>query len=836
MRLFPSLCLLLLGCDALLTSNPKNCVENPRACSPEQVCNPDTQGCEARNCRSSPLDCLVDQYCDPTSKLCVEQNCVTSPSQCAIDQRCNAANNHCETIPFVLGQPDQQTNLNSSLGMNAPQGVLLVPDPASPGQSKLLVADKGNRRVLIWNRVPTQNRAADTVLGMPDVHTLSPADAYAGINEASFLAPSTLSVLSGKLAVADTGAHRILFWNQIPSAPPTKGPIPANSLWGQTNFRTSGSDSPSGQTNRLGVFGPGASFATASGRFFVTDQFNHRVLPFVSAPTSPNVGPILPLGQVDFVSATPGLSATAMNQPRAVTAGGTELFVVDTLNSRVLVYDISGNFTATPTTSAVLGQPTFTDGKSNTGAAFPTASTLSQPIALHLIDGPPRLLWVADASNNRVLRYTLPTPAVTNPAADLVLGQADFTTRQPGLGLSTSAFSLSNPSGVHSDGTRLVVSDTAAHRVLIWNTLPTSNQQRADVVLGQVSATASAANNVLPPQPLQFNQVSHVATDGTRLFVVDQGNSRVLIWNQVPKAGPVPPDVVLGQADFTSGLANRGGSGSTSAQTLSSPTTVAVSGDRLAVADTGNNRVLVWDTIPTQSGAAATACLGQTSCSIRMGATAQGRMAGPTGVAIAGGRIFVADAGNSRVLSFPDTAATGATANGLLGQLAFTSSVANNGGESATSLSSPRQVIATPTQILVADSGNHRVLLWNSWPSALGARADVVIGQDDFTSSYPRATRSRLENPTDLLLWRGALYVASVDQHRVLIWSTLPTQNGQPADLVIGQPDFASALPNHPDQPLPDRLTGPVGLAAVGNQLFIAEQTNNRVSVHSQLP
>lgn len=834
MRWFPSLCLLFLGCDALLTSNPKNCVENSRACSPEQVCNLDTQSCEARNCRSSPLDCLAGQYCDPTSMLCVEQNCVASPSQCAVDQRCSAASKHCETIPFVLGQPDLQTNLNSSLGLNGPQGVLLVPDSASPGQSKLLVADKGNRRVLIWNRVPTQNRAADAVLGMPDIHTLSPADAYAGVNEASFLAPSTLSVFGGKLAVADTGAHRILFWNQIPSAASAKGPIAANSLWGQTNFRTSGSDSPGGQTNRLGVFGPGASFAATSGRLFVTDQFNHRVLPFFSAPTSPNVGPILPLGQVDFVSATPGLGATAMNQPRAVTSGGSELFVADTQNNRVLVYDISGNFTATPTTSAVLGQSTFTDGKSNQGASVPSASALSQPVALHIIDGPPRLLWVADASNHRVLRYTLPTPAVTNPAADLVLGQMDFTTRQPGLGLSTSVSSLASPSGVHSDGTRLVVSDTAANRVLIWNSLPTSNQQPADVVLGQATPTANAANYQLPPQPLQFNQVAHVATDGTRLFVVDQGNHRVLIWNQVPKGGPVPPDVVLGQADFTSGLANRGGS--TSSQALSSPTTVAVSGDRLAVADTGNNRVLLWSPIPTQSGAPATVCLGQASCSTRMNATAQGRMSGPTGVAIAGGRIFVADAGNSRVLTFPDTAATAATANGLLGQLAFSSSAANTGGESAATLSSPRQVIATPTQILVADSGNHRVLIWNSWPSGLGAPADVVIGQDDFRSSYPRATRSRLENPTDLLLWRGALYVASTDQHRVLIWSQLPTQNGQPADLVIGQPDFASALPNHPDQPLAERLTGPVGLAAVGNQLYIAEQTNNRVSVHSQLP
>jgi hypothetical protein len=179
---------------------------------------------------------------------------------------------------------------------------------------------------------------------------------------------------------------------------------------------------------------------------------------------------------------------------------------------------------------------------------------------------------------------------------------------------------------------------------------------------------------------------------------------------------------------------------------------------------------------------------------------------------------------------------TGALFEGLLGQRTYGAKEANLGGLSAATMSSPRQVLATPTQIVVADTGNHRVLLWNAWPTAMGAAADLVLGQDDFSSSYPRVSRSRLESPSALLLRGNGLYVASSAQDRVLIWSQWPSKNGQPADAIIGQPDFTASLPNHPELPAESRLSAPSGLAAAGNQLFIAELNNNRVLVRSPLP
>ncbi len=837
MRALFSLCLLLTGCDALLLGNPRNCVQNPRACAAAQVCNLQTQACEARSCRSSPLECLADEYCEPASKLCVEFNCVAQPSQCAADQRCSSTSRHCETVPLVLGQPDLTTNLGAAYGMKSPHGVLLIPDIGNPGQSKLVVADRGNRRVLIWNRVPTQSQVADAVLGMPDVNTLSPDDAYGGVNEASFLAPTTLSSDGSKLAVADVTANRVLFWNQIPSSMPGKGPIPANSLWGQSNFTSIQTDSPTGNTNRQGVFGPAAYFTGPTGRFFLPDQFNHRILVFAAPPLSNTAVPTAYLGQPASDVGTAYLpAANTLREPKQVVVSQGELFVADSMNHRVLLFDAQNAMT-NAAALAVLGQPTLADGKANQGGVAPSASALNLPTSLHVVDGTARTLWIADSGNHRVLRYTLPTPTPTTGslAADLVLGQADFTQRNSQLGLATAA-SLSGPMGIHSDGTRLVVSDTNHNRVLIWNSLPAVNMQPADVVLGQPDMVSAQPNNPLSPQPLRYSQVSSVATDGTRLFVADSGNHRVLIWNQLPKQVVSPPDVVLGQRDFTSGGANQGSS-QPSSSTMDSPAGIAVGEGRLAVADAGNHRVLIWNTIPTQNGAAAASCVGQLSCSNRASATTQSRLQNPSGVSLVAGRLYVADSGNHRVvwITFASMA-TGALFEGLLGQRTYSAKEANLGGLSAATMSSPRQVLATPTQIVVADTGNHRVLLWNAWPTAMGAAADLVLGQDDFSSSYPRVSRSRLESPSALLLRGNGLYVASSAQDRVLIWSQWPSKNGQPADAIIGQPDFTASLPNHPELPAESRLSAPSGLAAAGNQLFIAELNNNRVLVRSPLP
>ncbi len=62
--------------------------------------------------------------------------------------------------------------------------------------------------------------------------------------------------------------------------------------------------------------------------------------------------------------------------------------------------------------------------------------------------------------------------------------------------LNTTAGSLFSPASVSSDGQHLFVADNYQNRVLIWNSIPTSNGQPADVVVGQKDFVSNNSNTL----------------------------------------------------------------------------------------------------------------------------------------------------------------------------------------------------------------------------------------------------------------------------------------------------------------------------------------------------
>ena len=159
------------------------------------------------------------------------------------------------------------------------------------------------------------------------------------------------------------------------------------------------------------------------------------------------------------------------------------------------------------------------------------------------------ILAVADTENNRVLIWNS-IPTVNGAPADIVLGQSVFTSIQQPIVVTASSFR--GPQGVWIQDGRLYVADTQNHRVLIWRSIPTKNNQAADIVLGQNNfttapepdltklATSASASALLNP--------TSVTSDGKHLFVTDLGFQRVLIWNSIPNANAAPADVVVGRA------------------------------------------------------------------------------------------------------------------------------------------------------------------------------------------------------------------------------------------------------------------------------------------------
>ena len=178
-----------------------------------------------------------------------------------------------------------------------------------------------------------------------------------------------------------------------------------------------------------------------------------------------------------------------------------------------------------------------------------------------------------------------------------------------GVGNMNSTGSYNQPHGVWSNGTVLYVADAYNNRVLIWNSIPTTNNPPANLVLGEPYMTTYTTDYGGSVSASNFNEVEWVYSDGTRVYAADENNNRVLIWNTMPTSNMAPANLALGQPDLTSSAVNNGGGVSATEMNLGH--VPYYDGTRLFVTDTSNNRILVWNSIPTASGTPASGVLGQ---------------------------------------------------------------------------------------------------------------------------------------------------------------------------------------------------------------------------------
>ncbi len=143
-----------------------------------------------------------------------------------------------------------------------------------------------------------------------------------------------------------------------------------------------------------------------------------------------------------------------------------------------------------------------------------------------------RRLIVSDTYNNRILIWNR-LPAGNLPP-DLVLGQKNFRTNNPGLGRDQ----LNWPVSVATDGRRLVATDTNNDRILIWSAFPTRSGAPADIVIG-------APREGVRVSRTRFQWPWGVWTDGRKLAVSSTRGGGVLIWNSFPSRDQQAADIVL---------------------------------------------------------------------------------------------------------------------------------------------------------------------------------------------------------------------------------------------------------------------------------------------------
>ena len=432
------------------------------------------------------------------------------------------------------------------------------------------------------------------------------------------------------------------------------------------------------------------------------------------------------------------------DQPVTVLTNGNSYSVSLTLNDgtdnvvEIIALDQSDNTTSQSITldyafltltngqdaSVVIGQPDFVStGFNRGGGSTAGANTLWGPKGVMVINDK---LYIVDNSNNRVLGFNkLPAAADGDVNADFVIGQLSFTSNDGGV----SSDQLVNTNVIASDGTNLLVgldrqikitqgvyssTNTRIHR---WSNAP-SGQIAADSVIGQlefepVSEIRGCENNTF------YSNVYGMYVAGGKLFISDTYNHRILVWNSVPTTNGVAADFVLGQTGFNSCAANDTNNDQVleiTAGTLNQPGPIWSDGEKLIVSDMLNYRVLIWNTLPTESGQLADVVIGQDGFDTDLPPQeVNGSSFKPSGIVSNGTQLFVSDINNGysngRVLVWDSMPASNLAADKVLGKSSLTSSV-NATGE--LKLSRVEAMFIHNNKLIVSDTQNHRVLIFSN--------------------------------------------------------------------------------------------------------------------------
>jgi hypothetical protein len=343
----------------------------------------------------------------------------------------------------------------------------------------------------------------------------------------------------------------------------------------------------------------------------------------------------LVLGQPDFTTGTAPatINASSMTPVGRGRAVGNFYYQADrsSVAGRTLGFPLP--LISSESATIVLGAASLTAAFSGTGSAadFQSDSTAT--------DG--TNLAISDPTRNRVLVFAT-APTTTHAPADYVLGQTTMTTGTSGCSGTTFNF----PGATVAAPGKLIVSDSRNNRVLIWTQPITSNGQAADLVLGQSDMVSCAANRGAAAGQNTLSTAGGVWTDGTLVAVGDALNNRMLIWKTFPTTNGQNADLVLGQPNFTSTTAG------VSATALGTGGTAVSDATHLIVTDNNNNRVLVWNSIPTVNGQAADVVLGQTNFTSNTPGTSATQLRSPGGVGIINNHLFVSDQANNRVLMY----------------------------------------------------------------------------------------------------------------------------------------------------------------------------------------
>ena len=257
------------------------------------------------------------------------------------------------------------------------------------------------------------------------------------------------------------------------------------------------------------LFGP-HGVATSSKRIFVSDTQNNRIQIFDTDGTF--VKQFGSFGSFDG----------QFNNPVGITTNNTHLFVVDQNNIRVQIFDHNGEYAS--------------QFEGNFGGFdLPYAITTNTTNDIHI--------FVSDSNNHRVQLFDT---------------SGEYAAQLGSLGTGNGQFN--NPAGIVVNDTRLFAVDKDNNRIQIVD----FNGNYVD----QFGSTGTENGN--------FSSPTGITTNKTHLFITDTDNHRIQIF------------------DTNGNYISQFGSFGTASGKFDSPTGITTNSTHLFVADTGNHRIQIF--------------------------------------------------------------------------------------------------------------------------------------------------------------------------------------------------------------------------------------------------
>ena len=541
------------------------------------------------------------------------------------------------------------------------------------------------------------------------------------------------------------------------------------------------------------------------------------VLAAVSAHADSHV-PVIP----EYLETYGGPRPTALNNPIGVSvdAGGNVL-VTDTLNHDVEIFDLSGNLIA------------------SYGVAGDGDGEFITPISVHATFTPAATVGtgtgtatVVDNNNNRLQQFTY---AITKPVSSDTRVEFTHVSSSGSRGTSLGQFVLPSDLAVHPSGTYLGVTDSSRVQLFAPSGLPLASVGTLNINPGHdpnVGNPVDGDGELYLPGGLAISS-------GNRLYVSDTANHRVQVF-QVTAGPPLSVSYLsqFGELGTGDGQFNRPlgialdasgnvwvidslnhrvqvfdqdgaflykfGSRGVGDNGFFRPADIDLVGTSAYVTDQGNHRVQIFSVSASPLSVSYERTLGGAETH------ALGEFNNPLAVeSLPDGRILVADSGNHRlqVLAADGTALSEC---GIPSPRAVAFTPAPVDGACGTQMGLPRGLEALPDgRIAVVDSVENRVLLFSSDLSAVEALSSTGSGGVEL------ATPGGVSVAPD-----GRLYVADTNNHRVQVYS--PSGQSYAPAQAFGNVGFSTGEFNSPNSVA-------VGPGPDSYRLYVADTGNSRI-------